>query len=271
MQYPPKAVLLDMDGVLYHGSTVLPYAVDFLIALKAVPKLFITNNPIATQADIAERLQKMGFPPPAEDDILTSAIATAKYLHQRKPGFRYFSIGAAGLDLALSRYGTADKVKADFVVVGEGEGLDYQSLTRGINLILKQGSELIATNPDQTVDATVNGEHKILPGGGALLAPFEVACGHKAIVIGKPKPLLFEMALEKLGVNADDCIMIGDRADTDIAGAQRMGIRTAMVRTGRLAPSDPWPEDIPAADWDMPSLHDLFTEWSKQWPGWLGE
>jgi len=264
----PAALLLDMDGVLYHGSQALPQAREFLAAIQDLPHLFITNNPIATPAQVADRLQSIGFARPGEQDILTSGVATAQWLHTRTPGFRYFAVGAGGLDAELSRFGTADARRADYVVVGEGAGLDYASLTTGINLVLKRGARLISTNPDATVDGHREGEHLVLPGGGALVAAFEVACGCRAITIGKPEPLLFDMALQRLGVAAGDCVMIGDRADTDIAGAQRLGIRTAMVRTGRLAPGARWPEEQAPPDWDVESLDGLLQAWRASWSGW---
>ena len=267
--HPPKALLLDMDGVLYHGTRVLPHAREFLAALGDLPRLFLTNNPIATPGQVAERLQDMGLGCPDKAEILTSGVAAATYLQQRKPGFRFYAVGAEGLHRELARCGVEDAEKADFVVVGEGPGLDFASLTHGINLLLKRGATLISTNPDASVDAVVDGEHRVLPGGGALVAAFEVACGCRAITIGKPEPLLYQMALERLGLKAGDCLMVGDRPDTDIAGAQRLGIPTALVRSGRFAPGEPWPEGMPPADWDVADLGELLSRWRAawQWPG----
>ncbi|MEJ2464159.1 MAG: HAD-IIA family hydrolase [Candidatus Thiodiazotropha sp.] len=251
------AVLLDMDGVLYHGESPLPGAIDFVRRLADIPHLFLTNNPIHTAQAVAEKLWRMGFPAVDPSQVLTSGEATAVWLAREKPGFHYFAVGAAGLDQVLSRYGQADEESADFVVVGEGAGLDYESLTRGLNLILKQGARLIATNPDHNVDANIEGEHRLLPGGGALVAPFAVAAGVDPVVIGKPEPLLFEMALERLDCAASDCVMIGDRPDTDIAGAARLGLGTALVRSGRFSAGEPWPVGLPTPDWDELSLQAL--------------
>lgn len=255
-----------MDGVLYHGSKRLPHAIGFMQAVAHLPTVFITNNPIATPRAVAERLADMGFPRPDPGTILTSAVATARYLAERRPGFRYFAVGAPGLDVELARVGTADARHADFVVVGEGRGLDFDSLTQGINLVLKGGAELVSTNPDASVDAHVGGKHCVLPGGGALVAPFEIATGKKAVTIGKPHPLLFQMALQQLGCAPRECIMVGDRVDTDIAGAQALGISTALVRTGRFAPGDPWPQGQRGADWDVSGLDELVRAWVRKWP-----
>ena len=266
---PPQALLIDMDGVLYHGTRVLPFAREFLNAIASVPHLFLTNNPIATSAQVAEKLEAMGLCSADSSRILTSGMATARWLANQLPGFRYFAVGAEGLDAELSRHGTADSEHADFVVVGEGVGLDYASLTTGINLILKNGARLVSTNPDQTVDAHVDGRHRILPGGGALVAPFETACGCKAVTIGKPEPLLYEQGMGQLGVSARRCLMVGDRPDTDINGAHRLGMQTALVRTGRFLPDERWPLQFDEPDWDVENLQELLRAWRKVWPEWI--
>ena len=259
---PIVALLLDMDGVLFHGDTPLPGAADFLARVASLPHLFVTNNPIRTPAEVAARLDAMGLGRPAEAQILTSAEATARWLAREHPGFRYYAVGAAGLHVALAEHGTADAEHADFVVVGEGPGLDFHSLTTGINLIEKQGARLVVTNPDTSVDATRDGEHLVLPGGGALVAPFAAACNVTPVVIGKPEPALFEMALARLGLPAADCVMVGDRPDTDILGAKRAGLRAALVRTGRFAPGARWPDGLPRPDWDVPDLAALLAAWA---------
>jgi HAD superfamily hydrolase (TIGR01450 family) len=252
-----NAILLDMDGVLYHGDRPLSGAREFLQRIEAIPHLFITNNPILPPTEVAAKLARMGLPKPRSEQIITSAQATARWLSQEKPGFRYFAVGAEGLHLALREVGTADAQDADFVVVGEGPGLDFDSLTTGINLIVKQGARLIGTNPDINVDASSDGEHRLVPGGGALVAPFAVASGVEPVIIGKPNSLLFEMALEQLGCPPEGCLMIGDRPDTDIAGAAALGVKTALVRTGRFGAGEIWPEKIPRPNWDVASLGEL--------------
>jgi len=251
------AFLLDMDGVLYHGERPLPAALRFMEALADRPHAFLTNNPILPPQQVADKLERMGFRRPDTRLIVTSAEATADWLHRQKQGFRYFAVGAEGLHLALRQKGREERQNADFVVIGEGPGLDFETLTTGINLILKQGARLVVTNPDINVDASIDGEHRILPGGGALVAPFAAATGQQPVIIGKPEPLLYRMALERLDCAPENCLMIGDRPDTDIAGAARLGMPTALVRTGRFAPGEPWPEGLPPADWDVVDLDEL--------------
>jgi HAD superfamily hydrolase (TIGR01450 family) len=254
-----KAILLDMDGVLYHGEKSIAGAVDFMASIEHLPHAFITNNPILPAQSIADRLQRLGFSRPQEDQIITSAHATALWLHQQTPNFRYYAVGGDGLHTALRQYGEEDHLAADYVVIGEGAGIDYGVIARGVNLILAQGASLICTNPDHSVDAFIDGKHCVLPGGGALVAPFAIAAEVDPIFIGKPHALLYEIAMQGLGVTPDQCLMVGDRPDTDIAGAAALGMKTALVRTGRFRPGDSLPADLPAADWDVDSLLDLLN------------
>ncbi|MES9913495.1 MAG: HAD-IIA family hydrolase [Candidatus Sedimenticola sp. 4PFRAG1] len=266
---PPRALILDMDGVLYHGERAIGGAVEFMNSVRGLPHLFLTNNPIKAPRNVADKLERIGFKRPGPEQILTSAEATAHHLADIKPDFSFYAIGGEGLVQALSELGQPDNEHADFVVVGEGPGLDFETLTRGINLLLKGGASLVSTNPDNNVDATVDGCHQVLPGGGALVAPFAVAAGVQPLTIGKPEPLMFTLALERLGMSAGECLMIGDRPDTDIAGAAAVGMRTAMVRTGRFAPGEHWPRNLPTPDWDVMDLKQLQKQLEHAFPGWL--
>ena len=260
-----------MDGVLFHGDHPLPGSQSLLHRIAGLPHCFVTNNPVRTPGQVAEAFARMGLPRPSPDRILTSALATARWLAHLKPGFRYFAVGAGGLDAALAQFGIADALEADVVVVGEGAGLDFERLTTGINLILGRGARLVATNPDTTVDGVREGRHCVLPGCGALVAGFVAATGVTPTVIGKPEPLLYEMALEQLGCGAARCLMIGDRPDTDIAGAERLGMWTALVRTGRFPPGRPWTPGLPMPDFDTPDLDHLIAALDGRFPGLLAK
>lgn len=255
---PIRAVMLDMDGVLFHGDRAIPAARPFLRRLSGVPHVFLTNNPILPPDQVCEKMQRLGFARPDPAQVITSGVACAAYLHARSPsGFRYFAVGASGLDALLSEFGQADSENAEYVIVGEGPGLDFERLTTGINLIIKRGATLISTNPDPNVDASVDGRHVILPGGGALVAAFEKASGQTALTIGKPEPLLYEIALQRLAAEPAQTLMIGDRPDTDIAGAARIGLQTALVRTGRFGPAERYPAELPQPDHDVMDLDQL--------------
>ena len=257
----PRALLLDMDGVLYRGSSPIEGAAQFLHAVCDRPFRFITNNPIATPEHVVTKMKAIGLGDFEADTVITSAQATARYLASEKADFRFYAIGESGLHTALSTVGVEDDQTADYVVVGEGVGLDYQTLSNAIALI-QQGAVLISTNPDITVDGFIEGKPVVLPGGGALVAPVEKATGVKAITIGKPEPLLYQMALADLNVAASDCVMVGDRPDTDILGAQRLGLKTALVRTGRFSIGEPWPAEQAPPDWDVSDLQQRLVAWT---------
>ena len=244
-----------MDGVLYRGEKVLPGAIEFMESIQDIPHVFLTNNPTRLPSDVVNKLCRLGFPNAREEQVITSGIATAIWLSKQKLGFRFYAIGAVALTTALGRYGIEDSKNADYVVVGEGEGLDFNSLTLGVNLILQKGAKLISTNPD----CTVNAEGRVLPGGGALVAPFIVATGIKAITIGKPNPLLFEMGLEVLGLAPGECLMVGDRPDTDIGGANNLGIQTALVRTGCFGSAEEIVDHALIPDIDVGELFELMS------------
>ena len=265
----PQALLIDLDGVVFRGDEPLPGAARLLGRLAGRPHCFITNNPIRTPEEIADACAAMGLPRPEPRHILTSALATALWLSHERPDLRYFAVGAGGLDAALATVGERDERNANVVVVGEGAGLDYASLSTGIHLILSRGARLVATNPDTTVDGVREGEPVVLPGCGALVAPFTAATGVTPTFIGKPEPLLYEMALERLDCPAAACLMVGDRPDTDIAGAARLGIRTALVRTGRFPPGRRWLPGLPRPDIDVPDLPALMDVLARTYPGLL--
>lgn len=252
-----EGLLIDMDGVLYHGDVPIDASLSFMNAIVDIPHVFITNNPIRLPEKIIEKLDFLGFDKPGLNQVITSGEVCAAWLNKQKPEFKYFAIGAEGLHQSLQKFGTEDHLNADYVVIGEGDGIDYENLSIAINLILKRGAQLISTNPDNTVDATRDGQHWVLPGGGALVAPLVVATGVEPITIGKPFPLLYEMALERLNIAPENALMIGDRPDTDIHGAAKLGIKTALVRTGRFLPGESYPANLNMPDIDVDSLDEL--------------
>jgi 4-nitrophenyl phosphatase len=231
------AFVLDIDGVLYTGDRSLPGAVEFVSLLqeRRLPFLVLTNNSTRTPAVVAERLQRMGMDVGAEQ-ILTSSLAAALYLKKiRREGARVYVVGEEGLQRPVSEAGfeLADDGPADFVVVGMDRGVTYAKLKRAA-LLIRAGARFIATNPDTTFPSPEG----LVPGAGALLAALQVSTGIKPIVIGKPEPTCFELALEKLGVSASRAAAVGDRLDTDIEGGRRAGMRTILVLSGVSTASD---------------------------------
>ena len=249
--------LIDMDGVIYRGDKAIPEAIAFVEKIQDYPYLFLTNNSAVTPRSIKEKLSGIGVPRCEIEHILTSAMATADYLQGQKPGFTYYAVGGPGLLAALNAYGRKDENDPDFVVIGEGEGLDYDSLTIGINILLQGKARLIGTNPDVNLDGTRWGKQVTLPGGGALIAPFQAASCKEPLFIGKPNPAMYLQGLKRLNREAGEVFMIGDRPETDIKGAAEAGIRTILVTTGRYRRYDPYPADTPLPDFMVDSLAEM--------------
>ena len=163
-----------------------------------------------------------------EDHFYTSALATASFLSQQKPGGSAFVIGDAGITNALYNCGfSMNETNPDYVIVSESSSYTYDKLTHAINLV-RNGARLIGTNPDITGPK----EDGILPGTGALIAPIEAATGKKAYFVGKPNPLMMRHALKLLECHREETVIIGDRMDTDILAGVEAEITTVLVLSG---------------------------------------
>jgi 4-nitrophenyl phosphatase len=232
-----RAVLFDMDGVLYRGMEALPGVNEMLefLAEQKVSYACITNNASRTREQFSTKLHQMGIAVPAER-IITSATATSIWLRSRVPrGTSVFAIGMDGLREALFRdgYFTEQAVKPEYVVVGADFEITSAKL-KAACLAIRSGAAFIGTNPDTTFPS----EEGIIPGVGAFILALEAASGVKATIIGKPERGMFDAALQMLGVPADQALAVGDRLDTDIVGASRASIPSAMVLTGVSSPAD---------------------------------
>lgn len=224
-----KNFLIDMDGVLIRGKTLVPGADKFIQRLKerGLKFLLLTNNSRQTPRDLAFNLQHVGLDIQPEN-IFTSALATARFLHSQKPGGTAYVIGESGLTSALHDidYIITDR-DPDYVVVGETVGYNFDHVTRAVRLIMN-GARFICTNPD----ANGPGEGGIIPASGALAALIETATSMKAFFVGKPNPLMMRSALNYLDVHSEETMMIGDRMDTDIIAGVQSGMDTILVLTG---------------------------------------
>lgn len=253
--------LLDLDGVVYRGSEVLPGARDTIETLRGRGRrvLFLTNNSARGAAQVAERLTGMGIEA-APGDVLTSADATAERIaadakRSGRPATA-FVIGEDGLTGALEAAGitTADGDGPGYVVVGWDRGLDYEKLRRA-SILARSGATLVASNADATFPAS-GGE--LWPGAGSLLAAVETAAGRSAdIVVGKPHRPMFDAALSRVGTG--DVLVVGDRIETDVAGATSAGLDAALVLTGASAVSD-LPDHDAQPRMVLPSLGSLLED-----------
>ena len=221
--------LTDMDGVLVHENSALPGAAALLQQWKdqGKPYLVLTNNSMFTPRDLSARLRASGLDVP-ETAIWTSALATASFLQQQMPGGRAFVIGEAGLTTALHEAGfIMTDSDPDYVVVGETRSYSFEAITRAIRLI-NAGARFIATNPD----ATGPSAEGPLPATGAVVALITKATGREPYIVGKPNPMMFRSALNRIGAHSESTGMIGDRMDTDIVAGIEAGLYTVLVMSG---------------------------------------
>jgi NagD protein len=221
--------LIDMDGVLISGDTVIPGARDVIERLNNSPGkyLVLTNNPIYTPKDLAHNLQKMGLNIPPEL-IFTSAMATAQFLEKQRPNGTAYVIGESGLTSAMHEAGyIITEHDPDYVVLGETNAFSLENLTKGMRLII-DGARFVATNPDPSGPTAMG----IVPACGAVAAMIEKATGVEPFFIGKPNPLMVRTALNYLGVHSEETIIVGDRMDTDIIGGVQNGMDSILVLTG---------------------------------------
>jgi NagD protein len=221
--------LIDMDGVIYRGSELIPGADRFIAELleRRIPFLFLTNNSQRTRRDVVTKLRRLGIAVD-ESHIFTCAMATARFLAAQKPAGTAYVIGEGGLLQALHQngYAVVDS-DPDYVVVGEGRTATYEMLETAVRLVLG-GAKLVATNLDPNCPTQAG----LRPGCGAIVAMLETATGRRALSVGKPSPVMMRMARSELGVEASRTTMIGDTMDTDILGGVQLGYRTILVLSG---------------------------------------
>lgn len=272
-----RGILCDLDGVVYRAHQPCPGAVDGLADARSagVRVLFMTNNASRAPQEVAEQLTDLGVPTGA-DDVLTASQVAAQALAERRgdlrDGGRVLAIGGPGVAEALreagfdpctseearelDRSGRAEVVGA--VVQGYGPDVGVPDLTEGAYRI-RAGATWVATNDD----ATLPTERGLAPGNGSLVAALAQATGSTPLVTGKPHAPAYDVALQRLGLPVEQALMIGDRLDTDIAGANAVGLRSALVLTGvstreeaDAAPDDERPDEIAAT---IPDLRHLWS------------
>jgi NagD protein len=226
---PIESWLTDMDGVLIHEGVPIPGAEEFIKRLKDKdrPFLVLTNNSIYTPRDLQARLRRMGLEVPVEN-IWTSALATAQFLDDQRPGGTAYAIGEAGLTTALHDIGyVLTDHDPDYVVLGETRTYSFEAMTKAVRLI-NGGARFIATNPDETGPSTEGP----LPATGSVAALITRATGKQPYFAGKPNPLMMRTGLNRLGAHSENSAMIGDRMDTDVLAGMEAGLRTFLVLTG---------------------------------------
>ncbi|MGQ9734068.1 MAG: HAD-IIA family hydrolase, partial [Candidatus Bipolaricaulia bacterium] len=226
-----RAFLIDLDGVLIRGSLPLPGAAEALERLRELggKVLIFSNNSTRSRRAFAQRLQGLGFAIESEEVVNSAYILGQRLLELSGPS-RAFMIGEEGLkeELELAGHHLVGPEEADFLVVGMDRQLTYEKLRQALRA-LRRGARFLAANADPTFP-TPEGE---VPGAGAIVGAITGMGFPPEEVVGKPSPIAFRVALQAAGVsNARNCLVIGDRLETDILGAREAGLDSALVLTG---------------------------------------
>lgn len=256
IRLPHRGWLLDLDGTVYLGERLIPGADVAIAALRAAGRrvAFLSNKPLWSRADYAAKLTRLGVPAePA--DVVTSAAVLARHLAALDPGAPVFVIGEPPLVAELREQGLTPRPDAHvrWVVIAFDRTFDYAKLDTALQAVKRHGARLIATNPDRTCPVE-GGE---IPDCAGMIAAVEaVTATPVEIVVGKPSPIILEVALRTLGVSAGDCVMVGDRLETDIAMGRAQGLATVLVLSGVTRPGDPRIAGA-GADAVLPSIREL--------------
>src|SRR6476661_8867463 len=232
---PIECWLTDMDGVLVHEEKALPGAAEFLERLVARDRRFLvlTNNSIFTPRDLSARLARAGLTVP-EESIWTSALATADFLAEQLPGGSAYVIGEAGLTTALHEVGyVLTDTDPDYVVLGETRTYSFEAITNAIRHVSK-GARFIATNPDVTGPSPEGP----LPATGSVAALITKATGADPYFVGKPNPMMFRSAMNRIDAHSEGTVMVGDRMDTDVVAGIEAGVETILVLSGSTSRAD---------------------------------
>ena len=229
--------LFDLDGTIYIGDRLVPGAADAVAALRAAGRrlAFLSNKPLETRADYAAKLTRLGIAA-GPDDVITSSLVLARHLRALDPGAPVYVIGEPPMLAEMRAHGfeVRDDPRVRWVVIAFDRTFTYAKLDTALQAV-KRGARLIATNPDRTCPVE-GGE---IPDCAGMIAAVEaVADTRVETIVGKPSPIILEVALAALGVPASDTVMVGDRIETDIAMGRRFGLRTILVLSGVTSAGD---------------------------------
>lgn len=224
--------IFDLDGTIYLGNTLLPGAAELVRALRSAGRklLFLSNNPTRTREEYRAKLSRLGVEAGLEN-ILTSGYVMAEYLKAEARGAAVFAVGEPPLRAELKAAGlrlTENPAQIEYVVAAFDRTFDYHKLNVAFQAI-RRGARFVATNPDRTCPVP-GGE---IPDCAAVIGAIEGATGQKVeVVVGKPSPIMVSTALSVLQLPAEECVIFGDRLETDIQMGTDGGISTALVLTG---------------------------------------
>jgi len=255
---PQKGWLFDLDGTVYRGAKLIPGADATIAALRGAGRrvVFLSNKPLETRADYARKLTALGVPT-TEDQVINSSLVLARHLKTIDPGAPVFVIGEPPLLAELAAHGF--EVRHDhhvrWVVIAFDRTFDYAKLDTALQAVRRSNARLIATNPDRTCP-TEDGE---IPDCAGMIAAVEAVTARPVeMTVGKPSPIMLQVALAALGVKAGEAVMVGDRIETDIVMGKRLGLTTVLVLSGITTADDPRIREL-APDLVLPSIRELLT------------
>ncbi len=251
-----RHLILDMDGVLYRGSEPMPRLGELFAFLRErrIPFLLVTNNATRTQQERSEMLAVMGAEV-APSEILTSGQATAQYLRREYPaGTRVHVFGMPALTRAIEEEGfvIADD-DVEVVVASVNREVSFEKIKRASGL-LRGGARFVATN----LDPNIPSEDGFLPGSGAMVAMLAVASERQPTSVGKPEPILYELAMARMGARPETTAAVGDRVATDIVGGKRAGVTTICVLSGASGRAE---AEAAGADFIFADIGTLLDAW----------
>jgi HAD superfamily hydrolase (TIGR01458 family) len=250
--HSPRGILLDIDGVLHVSMKPIPGASETLSWLNQQKYQigFVTNTTTMSQSALAQQLQQIGLPI-SEDAILTAPVATAQYIRRHLPGRRCWVLTKGATEVDFAGIEIVED-HANIVVIGGAEELlTYETLNHAFRMLM-DGAILIAMHTNRYW-RTSSG---LQLDSGPVVRALETATGKEAIVVGKPNAAFFAEALHMINTPANEALMVGDDIENDIAGAQRAGIRGALVYTGKHTANHPLLQSI-HPDVILPSIADL--------------
>jgi arabinose operon protein AraL len=237
VRFPYRGWLFDLDGTVYLGEQLIPGAGEAIAALRAAGRrvAFLSNKPLQTRGDYALKLARLGVPA-QPDDVINSSLVLARHLRALDPGAPVFVIGEPPMIAEMRAHGfeVRDDERVRWVVIAFDRTFSYAKLNTALQAV-KGGARLIATNPDRTCPVE-GGE---IPDCAGMIAAVEAVTGKQVeAVVGKPSPIILEVALAALGVPAAEAVMVGDRIETDVAMGKRLGLATILVLSGITRPGD---------------------------------